>query len=656
MDEDNSCPQCGSTQLEVDEDDGRTYCENGHDQGRAPVVAEDDQDFARQGKVLKKKEAKEKQKASGVLHGARAYQLFLQSWQLILRKQCYALVYQKGLPPELWTIVRDLWVLWLSKLDHRLRDATESQPRTGTGTGSASEADPATTSADETDTDPETEEGRRARQERDSTRVGPALVDTVVLNYLGILLLRRPIGLATLLKWIQQEDIPFIRAVRHVPAEMKDRLPGEYRLSLDSTRILEPDDLQAAVYRRAKMYTMSFGMTMPPLNHKLLFLGYVRSLALPIEVYSIAQRLNTIISYPFCYPDPTTWPSTRHRPTTYPETQMMSLIVVATKLLFPFDSQTVKRYPKDPNDPTSLRMNWAAWLDAKRRFDDPKTDSTDGIHDGPAGLDPGSEIHVTDSDILKMTDRQLDQYMDWYQRTWTAKPDQQTWSRKHALDKEILDLFPLHDLPERIKSREEHERTVAEDQARVTARIKEVQASLASRKAIPPEEEDEQGMEVLRPGTMYPQIRHVEDLDHADGWVKVFHEEAALTACTSVKRLLRAVNHCEETIEQWLRARRREEVFRDDNENEDDGEEELLSVDQQEEEDRHLASDLEDAAGPRMPVLATSPPAASASRTLARDLKGLEIESSPMLNESSSNEGMGMGMGMGVGVDMEMEM
>lgn len=135
MDEDDRCEQCGSTVLEV-EDDGRTYCENGHDQGRAPVTADDDLDFARQGKVIRKKERKEKQKISGgkivpsvlarswaeligpsVLHGIKAYQLFLQSWQLILRKQCYALVHQKGLPPELW--VSQTKIAILAESGHR---------------------------------------------------------------------------------------------------------------------------------------------------------------------------------------------------------------------------------------------------------------------------------------------------------------------------------------------------------------------------------------------------------------------------------------------------------------------------------------------------------------------------------------------------------
>lgn len=95
----------------------------------------------------------------------------------------------------LQTIVRDLWILWLSQLGHRLHDpAGGSHPPTD----SASEADAITTSAHETDSDGEA--AREGKRRGEAASHGPILVDTVVLNYMGILLLRRPIGLATILK------------------------------------------------------------------------------------------------------------------------------------------------------------------------------------------------------------------------------------------------------------------------------------------------------------------------------------------------------------------------------------------------------------------------------------------------------------------------
>ncbi|KAK5207081.1 hypothetical protein LTR41_007148 [Exophiala xenobiotica] len=637
MDDDDRCEQCGSTTFEVDED-GRTYCTNGHEQARGHIIAEDDADFARQGTTVRKKDARPKQKFSRILRGAKAYQLFLQCWQFILWKQCHALVHQKGLPAELWTIVRDLWTLWLSKLDHRLRDPTKADglaaDTEGEGEG---EDEPATTSANETDTERENVGDPDSHKKGKRTHESPQLVDTIALNYIGIILLRRPVSLARIFKWIQHEDIPYIRAIRHVPQEMKDRLPSEYHLSLDTTRILEQDDLQIAIYRLAQMYNTTFGMIMPPLNHNLLLLHYVRSLALPIEVYAMARRLNFITKYNFSYPDGTSTSAetTRRQATTFPEAQLISLVVVTTKLLFPFDSDTVKRYPKGPNEATTLRMKWSAWLAAKHSFDKPSSsDDTTDLD----GLEPGAEIDVKDSDIFRMSDKQLDQYMDWYQRTWIKSSSdadsqarqsqsQSQSQQESALDREILDMFPLHDVQDPVKTRAHDQQARLDEQSRLDARIREVQASLLPRRAISSEEEVERGLELLRPGAMYPRYRHVEDLDLDNkaaaaaepAVVRIFHEEVAQTACLSIKALVKAVNKSEQRIEHWLREKRRREVFS----------EESTDGDMEHDDDN---------------LLATSPPG-----KLASEMEGLQLGRS-----SGIHDGSDIDVDMDMDLDMEM--
>lgn len=392
-----------------------------------------------------------------------------------------------------------------------------------------------------------------------------------------------------------------MRAIRHVPQEMKDRLPGEYHRSLDTIAILGRDDLQSAVYRRAKFYNLTFGMIMPPINQSLFLLNYIRRLALPIEVYTVARRLNMITNYEFCYPDLTTSAdSTRRQPTTYPEAQLISLVVTATKLLFPFDSHTIKRYPKDPNDPTTLRMNWSAWVEAKANFD-----NTASAADSSNSLRPGSEIHVTENDIFEMTNHQLDQYMDWYQRTWikggTSQPGQ---SQEGGIDKDILDMFPLHELPSQVKTREQIQQAEEEEQIRLSTWIKRVQSSLLPRRAISAEEESDRGLDILRPGARYSRFRNPEDLSRGGKPVTIFHEEAAQTACLSVRALLMAVNRSEVKIELWQRERRRAEVLGED------GEEEAAD------EDMQGGAAVEEGHD----MLVSSPPG-----TLAMDLGGLEI-------------------------------
>ncbi|OCT54165.1 putative RNA polymerase I specific transcription initiation factor Rrn7 [Cladophialophora carrionii] len=403
---------------------------------------------------------------------------------------------------------------------------------------------------------------------------------------------------------------------------MKDRLPGEYHQSLDTTmRLPGPDDLQKAIYHRARWFNISFGMVMPSINQNLLLLYYVRRLALPLEVYTTVRRLNTITRYGFTYPDMTKpLETTRRQPTSYPESQLMSLVVVATKLLFPFDAETVKRYPKDANDFTTLRMDWPSWLEAKTGFDRDITTARD-----TNGLKPGSEILVTDSDILGMTDDQLDHFMSWYQRTWikNSAPSQHTQVQdggSGSMDREILEMFPLPDVPERRESREQNERLQAEEDARLTDRIKQVQRSLGSRQAISEEDELEQGLDVMRPGARYPRYAKVEDLDRAAESMAVighvartFHEEAAQTACLSLKALVAAVNRTEEKIELWLVAKRREDIIGDDGSDSSDIDEDIAAVPE------------------------TSPPG-----KLAKEFNGLGLGLSPHVEDDAENVDMQM--------------
>lgn len=90
-------------------------------------------------------------------------------------------------------MVRDLWTLWLSKLDRRLQDPTRSDTLTET----EGESDPA---ADDTDNEPGNAKGATDTQKRKARVSSPLLIDTITLNYLGIIILRRPVSLAAMLK------------------------------------------------------------------------------------------------------------------------------------------------------------------------------------------------------------------------------------------------------------------------------------------------------------------------------------------------------------------------------------------------------------------------------------------------------------------------
>lgn len=57
-----------------------------------------------------------------VHHGRASTELYLHCYQLVLWKQCYALIHTIGLPSELESVIKDLWALRLQLLKGRLSD------------------------------------------------------------------------------------------------------------------------------------------------------------------------------------------------------------------------------------------------------------------------------------------------------------------------------------------------------------------------------------------------------------------------------------------------------------------------------------------------------------------------------------------------------
>jgi len=81
----------------------------------------------------------------------------------------------------------------------------------------------------------------------------------------------------------------------------------------------------------------------------------------------------------------------------------MCLIVVATKLSQPFDD--ILRYPESDSDPSTVMIDWGRWSEIMTEEQVP-------------GLKRGEEIMVTDMDVLLMSNEAMDDYMNWYQRTF----------------------------------------------------------------------------------------------------------------------------------------------------------------------------------------------------------------------------------------------
>lgn len=128
-----------------------------------------------------------------------------------------------------------------------------------------------------------------------------------------------------------------------------------------------------------------------------------------MDIYAAARKLGRILEMDFSFPST----FQRHMVTANPEIQIISLIIIATKLCQPFDD--IIRVPESVTDPSGLRLDWEIWSEIM----------TERL---PQGLKRGQEINVTDSDVFRMKGTELDDYLDWYQRTWVDDNDSKSKS------------------------------------------------------------------------------------------------------------------------------------------------------------------------------------------------------------------------------------
>ncbi|KAL7268566.1 hypothetical protein RUND412_008808 [Rhizina undulata] len=477
---------CKQTLFHVD--DGQWFCKNGHLREGELEVEADDEGLAGHG-AKATRIAKEKEKTTKILRGRRGFELYLQCYQLVLRKQVAWLVNEKGFPEDLEVIVRDLWTLRLQKLSSTIPSAEDldSQEKDPDGSidtfsaGYSSQSSYLYTSGEESQVSSTASRLKRKRQRRKVPKSSdrPKLIVTIALCYLGLLLLRVGVCLGDMQRWMEEAGLVYLRAIREVPAEMKERLSAEYFIALDPRAIPPMGLLYHTVQELVQMLQLGFGVMFPSLNEVLLLKRFIQDLGLPPEIYTATQRLASYLSITF------TWNGLRpvKRVFDLPEAKLMSLVVIATKLLFSIDG--IERTPWSNAEPAAIDLNWGAWDEFLRAGNDARR----GLLGRGHVVEGELEVDVKEVDVFTMKDPELDRYMDWYEKTWVEPGESK-------LTEQILNLFPIS--REKPEDREDAERE-SED-CGVESRLKSLHQNTEIRDAVPSEEENGN---VVRPGDQY---------------------------------------------------------------------------------------------------------------------------------------------------------
>ncbi|OAR01752.1 hypothetical protein LLEC1_06780 [Akanthomyces lecanii] len=375
------CPECGSQRYYLQ--DGMRYCSRGHQiEGFIQFDLGEEAEAGLMGTVSKKQKAVwEKERRQ--LTGEAGKLLYLEALQLLLRKQILWLIKEKGHREELETVVRDLW-------DLRIRGAT------ALGQGTASEEVLEIFSSQPTLVESTQLWSSRSKSQDWSAERGlswpiPSMGDTLALCYLGCYLLRIPTRLGELLKWANDFAFPYRHSFQQLPTEMQDRMPLSY-IKIFKTPIrspLEGAQVYSTVMDLACSYYLNYNMVFPDLNYMPLLFQYVKLLALPVESIVAVRRICDILGYRFHLPVQ----NTRVYPLHNPEIRLIALLIVATKLCFPFNGGSPLTVSDDGL--TLPSFDWNTWQSAKGQSSPGKPRSFDG---------------VTPSDVASMTDDDLDAY------------------------------------------------------------------------------------------------------------------------------------------------------------------------------------------------------------------------------------------------------
>ena len=249
-------------------------------------------------------------------------------------------------------------------------------------------------------------------------------------------------------------------------------------------------------------------------------------------------------------------PGIRQQTSSLPEVQLMCLLIIAVKLYHPFDGSI--RHVRSLADPAALTIDWESWVDSRSAS---KMQATRETH-----LERGSEISVSEKDIMSMTGEQLDQYMDWYERTFVDESRAQ--EKPHGLPEQLLDMFPIGRIDGSDPTSYNYAQMTVEEQEAVDKRLNMMISKLRLRTAVPDEPEDSMRMneDSIPIGKFYKRYRRVEDLTpHA----KAFHEAVAEAVGVRLETLVLAVGQMERKLVKWRDAKVKAEQMEVDTARED---------------------------------------------------------------------------------------
>ncbi|KAL6881640.1 hypothetical protein HDV57DRAFT_496918 [Trichoderma longibrachiatum] len=412
------CPECGSQRWYLQ--DGLRFCSRGHQiEGFIQFDLGDIEDSGKMGAVSRREKApRARGKRAPMLTGRAGRDLYLEALQLVIRSQVAWLVNEKGHREELETVVRDLW-------DLRIRGSNAGLAEDAQG----DDEDLAIFSSEPSQYPSSAERHPAARKQSWDPELGlrwplPRVPDTLAICYLGCILLRIPTHLGDVVRWANNGSIPYKKCYYNLPQEMKDRMPAAYIrvLKLPFRTATKGDELQRSVMDLVLSYDFNYGLVFPEINHVPELVQFAKELALPIDSIIVARKLVSVLGYQFHFP---TERSSNPR-LDYPEIRLMALLVVATKLYFPFPENSSISHLQNASSLELPKLDWARWRQGRSNLPTQHEKETTKF----------DFDKVTPSQVVSMADDELDAYFAHVSSLIDS-----------TNDNPITKFFPIEELP-----------------------------------------------------------------------------------------------------------------------------------------------------------------------------------------------------------------
>lgn len=216
-----------------------------------------------------------------------------------------------------------------------------------------------------------------------------------------------------------------------------------------------------------------------------------------------------------------------------PETQLMALVVVAVKLYHPFDD--LPRNFADPPELGALSIDWDAWCEGQASYESRETSA--------GSLGRGNAIKIREEEVSAMSDQHIDEFLDWYEKTWVTDPDLKKGKRR--LPTELLDMFPTGDLNASLVPVKQAALIVEANEEALASKLDSSQAHLRFPGVVSEDRKKSGNGQMHKLGAFYKRYRREEELPPR---TKVFFEAAADLIGVSLHTLMLAVFKTEQKL------------------------------------------------------------------------------------------------------------